>query len=408
MANTSTFLVNLGRSGLLETAVFTAIREDLWAEGMEHEADEVIADVLVHRGELTQWQAERLLAGKFRGFRLGDYRLLDLLGEGGMGSVYLAEHSDSKNRLAIKVLALGAHDENEERLERFRREAETISKLSHDNIIGAIEIHLPTDDCETTYLVMELVEGVTFERLVANTGPLDFQRTTAYLIQACRGLQHAHSRGFIHRDVKPSNLMVRRTGKVKLLDLGLASSPEQQLAERQSSTIDAFVGTADYVSPEQARNNLRIDSRSDIYSLGCTAYYLLAGRPPFVEKSVASRLVAHQMYEPTRLEELRPDIPAELTAIVNRMMAKDSSERYRSAGEVEAVLQSFFDEIADGKTVEIAPPSAAAEKATGDAFQSGEPTIRVPGGLCGGRFSWLPWRAAVGAVASWFSIFSTR
>lgn len=405
--SSGSFLANLGRSNLLEEGAYDAIVEDLWAEGMEHESDDLIAAVLVERGEITHWQAERLLSGKFRGFTLGEYRLLDLLGTGGMGSVYLAEHSKTGRRLAIKVLTNAAHEENADRLQRFRREAETIAHLSHHNIVKAFEIQTPNDDCNQTYLVMELVEGATFQQLVAECGPLKGPRTAAYLIQACRALQHAHSLGYIHRDVKPSNLMVRRDGVVKLLDLGLASSPAHANDPAERDDVTAFVGTADYVSPEQARNNHRIDSRSDIYSLGCTAYFLLTGRPPFVEKSVASRLVAHQMYEPTSLESLCPQAPAELLSIVNRMMAKEASLRYSSASEAEQALQTFLDQAAPQTSVEMAPPNKAAEVAV-SASASGEPTIRAPRQTGFGNNCWVPMRAALGVVISWFSLFSTR
>lgn len=406
MGSTESFLANLQRSKLLEPEAFSAIEEDLWADGMQRESDEILANMLVERGEITRWQADRILAGRFRGFRLGEYRLLDLLGQGGMGVVYLAEHAVLKCRLAIKVLKLGVHEENRHRIERFRREAETISNLCHENIIGAIEVHSPTDDCDKTYLVMELVEGVTLQKMVLDNGPLDVRRTVAYLIQACRGLHHAHSHGYVHRDVKPANLMVRRTGQVMLLDLGLASSSDFLIEEE--ATARSFVGTADYVSPEQARNNQRIDPRSDIYSLGCTAYFLLTGCPPFNEQSIASRLVAHQLYEPKALSELRKDIPTDITNIIGRMMAKDVSQRFSSTRDLEQALQTVFDSLPGGESVEIAPPDKAAELAVTEAPQSSPAKKRVPKGLRRSNQFWSPVKASLAVVVSWFSIFSFR
>lgn len=397
------FLLNLRRSRLLEPEALAAIEEDLWAEGMEHESGEVIADLLVQRGELTRWQADRLLAGRFRGFQLGDYLLLDLLGKGGMGSVYLAEHRVLKCRLAVKVLQLGSHEQNKERIEWFRREAETLSSLNHENIIGALEVHTPTEDCDQTFLVMELVEGKTFAQVVADHGPLDIRRTVAWLIQACRGLHHLHRQGFVHRDIKPANLMVRRTGQVLLLDLGLANSPEQASGD-DIDAKKAFIGTADFVSPEQARNNQRIDARSDLYSLGCTAYFLLTGRPPFEEQSVASRLVAHQMYQPRSLAELRPDLPAGLVTIINRMMAKDAADRFTSASGVEDALHKFFRTLPDSGSVEIPPSDRAAERAMTRApapsAERSKVTFERP------RFWTL--KAMLGMFVSWFSLFSMR
>ena len=211
---------------------------------------------------------------------LGKYRLLQLLGAGGMSSVYLAENTTLHQRVAIKVLPI-KRVEQSSFLARFRREAQMAFRLSHQNVARAFdldqvgEIHL---------IVMEYVDGIDLHAKVKQQGPLPVHEAVEYLRQAALGLHHAHEEGLVHRDVKPSNLILDRKGTVKILDLGLAfAGDDEEAASITREHDERVLGTADYLAPEQATDSHTADRRSDIYALGCTLHYLLVGRAPFAQ-----------------------------------------------------------------------------------------------------------------------------
>ncbi len=317
-----------------------------------------LADYLVKIGLLTNWQAEKLLEGRHRGFILGKYKLLDHLGSGGMSSVYLAEHTLMHRRVAIKVLPQKRiHDSSY--LDRFYREARAAASLHHPNIVVAHDIDSEND---IHYLVMEYVEGRDLQSVVKDDGPLDFAEAADYIAQAARGLQHAHEAGLIHRDVKPANLLLDRKGVVKLLDLGLArfAHEENELASLTVQHDENVLGTADYLAPEQARNSHRVDHRADIYSLGCTLYCLLTGHPPFPEGTLAQRILKHVSEPPPSIYKDRPDAPGELVDICNKMMSKRPEDRYQTAGEVADELQHW---LQSNKVAARAGAATAAEGA---------------------------------------------
>jgi serine/threonine protein kinase/WD40 repeat protein len=297
-----------------------------------------LAALMVREGLLTGFQAEQLLLGKWRGFTLGGYRVLERLGAGGTGTVYLAEHEVMRRRVAIKVLP-AHYAEAPGVLERFRREAQAVAALDHPNIVRAYDFR---QEGALHFLVMEYVDGASLQQLLAKQGPLAIPQACDYARQAAEGLEHAHEAGLVHRDIKPANLLVDRAGTVKLLDLGLARyAPDGSESVTKQFDDNAVMGTADYLAPEQALNLHAVDIRADIYSLGTTLYALLAGQPPFSDGTVTQKLLWHQMRDPRPLRELRPEVPAELAQVVARMMAKKPEDRYPTPAEVADALSPW-------------------------------------------------------------------
>jgi eukaryotic-like serine/threonine-protein kinase len=290
-----------------------------------------LADRLVEYGLLTRFQAKHILAGRYRGLLLGQYRLLDQIGKGGSGVVFVAEHRKLRRKTAIKVLPAERIHEKES-LERFYREARAVASLDHPNIVRAHDVN---HEGNIHYLVMEYVDGPSLQTYVEQRGALPIKEAARYVVQVAEGLQHAHERGLIHRDIKPANLLLDPSGIVKILDMGLA-----KFFQEQSDTLTrdlsrgAVLGTADYLSPEQALNCHNVDIRADIYSLGATFYTLLAGRPPFHDSKITQKLIDHQIKEPPKLHELKPEVPVQLSAIVHKMMEKKPEDRLQSPAEV--------------------------------------------------------------------------
>lgn len=335
------FLDLVRRSGLVEKDRLDQTLSVLEAEHPgERISDSVImARRLVDAGLLTDWQSQNLLEGRHRGFFLGKHKLLGHIGSGGMSSVYLAEHVVMRRREAIKVLPQ-SRVEDSSYLQRFLNEAQAAGALEHPNIVRAYDVD---HDGKNYFLVMEFVEGRDLYELVKQEGPLSFDTAARYICQAATGLAYAHEKGLIHRDVKPANLLVDRKGVVKVLDLGLARfSTDDETASLTMANNEDVLGTADYCPPEQALNSHDVDHRADIYSLGCTLYYLLTGHPPFPDGTLAQRLLKHQTEEPASILKDRPDCPPELIAICRKMMAKKPGERYQTMNEVRQVLLSWL------------------------------------------------------------------
>jgi protein kinase-like protein/WD40 domain-containing protein len=266
------------------------------------------------------------------------YRVLELLGYGGMGTVYKAEHRLMKRTVALKLLARNL--KRPEMAERFVRETQTAGRLAHANIAQAFDAEQAGD---TLFLVMEFVPGTDLARLVQERGPLPCAEACRYIRQAALALQHAHERGMVHRDIKPHNLMLTPDGEIKVLDFGLARFVlAQPLASTSQLTKEGlFMGTADYVAPEQARDAHQADIRADVYSLGCTLYHLLTGQVPFPAGTVLDKVIKHATEQAAALSALRPDLPAGLEGVVMKMMAKLPSQRYQTPGEVAEALAPF-------------------------------------------------------------------
>lgn len=298
-----------------------------------------VAAACIDGGLLTTWQAGMLLRGKHKGFQLGKYRLLDEIGSGGMSRVYLAEHVLMRRRVAIKVLPPARVDDSSY-LARFRREAEAIAQLDHPNIVRAFDID---QEGNTHYFVMEYIEGKDFLQLVKQEGPVEYRQAAEYIVQVADALHHAHQAGLIHRDIKPGNCLVERGGTVKLLDLGLAKFAQDTRPSLTLMHEENVLGTADYLAPEQARNSHNVDHRADIYSLGCTFYFLLTGHAPFPTGSLSERLMKHQRAEPADIRLDRPDVPQPLVDICTHMMQKSAEKRYQDAGEVAKDLRDWLE-----------------------------------------------------------------
>ena len=325
----------------------TQLGEARQALARKFRSPERLLEELVRRGWLTFYQARLILQGKGTELTVGPYVILEPIAKGGGGKVYKARHGRMNRIVALKVLRTElARDA--EAVQRFHREIEVISQLSHPNIVHAYEAG-PMGSL--LVLVLEYVDGPSLEELVGRGGPLPAPTACEYVRQAAVGLQHAHEHGLVHRDVKPSNLILAKahgsqpvgSRVIKLLDLGLARL-EQPGKDSSTSNLTILAGksvmqgTPDYMAPEQALDFHSADIRADIYSLGCTLYFLLAGRPPFSGKSLAEKLMKHQQAQPP-LEELKlPSGPAD---VLRKMLAKRSPDRFQTPGEVAEALRPF-------------------------------------------------------------------
>ena len=269
------FLNVVKQSGLIPAEKLKRYLDQLREAGVPLDRAKTIADTLVDAELLTRWQADKLLQGKHKGFFLGKYRLLSLLGRGGMSSVYLAEHVLMRRRCAIKVLP-SKRVADSSYLARFHREAQAVAALDHPNIVRAYDVDKEVDrDTEIHFLVMECVDGRSLQEIVQKDGPVDPVEAAGYIRQAADGLAHAHAAGMVHRDIKPGNLLVDKNGQIKILDLGLARLFVEDNPDEEALTIrhdEKVLGTADYLAPEQALDSHRVDARADLYSLGCTLY----------------------------------------------------------------------------------------------------------------------------------------
>jgi hypothetical protein len=294
------------------------------------------------------------------------YRVVSLLGQGGMGAVYKAEHLVMDRPVALKVIKPALLSDTAA-FARFRQEVKAAGKLAHPNIVTA---HDADHAGDLHFLVMEFVEGQNLADYLRRKGQLPIVEACNYVRQAALGLQHAHERGMIHRDIKPQNLMRTPTGQVKILDFGLARFVRNAGESSGPLTAQGVVmGTADYIAPEQTRDARQADIRSDIYSLGCTLYHLLSGRVPFPTGGTVEKMVQHAIDPPTPLAELRPDLPIRLVKVVERMMAKDPARRHQTPIEVDRSLAPFAPEVGTGLEVADAlpaRPAAGRSEATGE------------------------------------------
>ena len=318
----------LQKSKLLTPSQLAQARE-LAREGDD---PKTLAKRLARKDIITRWQAGQLLAGR-SSFYLGKYRLIELLGSGGMGNVFLGRHVTMNRLVALKIISRRV-GKDPASLDRFLAEARAVAALDHPNIVQAYSVDTEGD---RYYMVMEYVEGLDLQRMVKEDGPLDCRQAADYIRQAAEGLEHAHQRNMIHCDVKPSNLLVNIQGVVKILDLGLARLTHDDPAN-VSDSQENVLGSVDYLAPEQAIESGELDCRADIYSLGCTLYFLLSGRPPFGKGTLHERILKHQTQPPPRLPS---DVPADLAAICMKMIEKNPADRFPSAAEAARVLDEW-------------------------------------------------------------------
>jgi serine/threonine protein kinase len=319
----SELLNGLRATRLLPAALLREL-EGRWREGDARPH----AQALVNAGHLTAFQAEEVLAGRARRLRLGPYLLLERLGAGGAGRVYKARHRLMGHLVALKVVGRAGR---RGRLACLRREARALSGLSHPNVVAA---HDATTAGGRLVLVLEHVEGADLRRVLADEGPLPVPLACEVVRQVAAALAHLHEQGLLHRDVKPANVLLDRSGpgpRVKLLDLGLARPIDRASGK-------SLWGTFDYMAPERGMGE-PIDARSDLYSLGCTFYHLLTGQAPFPDGAWSAKLLRHRLDTPVPVRQLRPDVPLTVAAVVAKLLARDPADRYATAAEALASLE---------------------------------------------------------------------
>lgn len=353
------------------------------------------AQELLRRDWLTPYQANQIAQGKEDDLVLGQYVILERLGEGGMGQVFKARQRNLDRIVAFKLIHPSCL-ENERVIQRFMREIRAAGQLSHPNIVRAYDADFIRGHW---FIAMEYIDGGDLSREVRSRGPLPVIAACDYIRQAALGLQHAHERGMVHRDIKPANLLLtqhadkprlsnprmarpnldresraskpketeRPWGTVKILDLGLARLGDSASGSIANLTqINTVMGTPDYISPEQTFNSKGCDIRSDLYSLGCTFYFMLTGQPPFSDGTLTEKLMHHQNDDPTSPSWVRAtrlaangdtdlatadaQVPAEVEAVLRKLMAKKPEQRFQTPGQVAIVLEGVIEALRSGTT----------------------------------------------------------
>ncbi len=337
-----------------------------------------LGEYLVQIEWLTAFQLEALFEGRWEELNVGPYTILDQLGEGGVSQVYKAWDTNKGRIVALKVLRQSLTS-NSDAVRQFQRELEAVTRLNHPNIIKTFDANQVG---AIHYFAMEFVEGMDLHRFVEACGPLPVEQACEFMRQVGTGLQHAHQMGLVHRDIKPANLFLLhppvqgrwleslggvlppRRGPdpvVKILDWGLArlmrapgdTDPDQDSPAHLEAEKGMLIGTADYIAPEQARDASLVDTRADIYSLGCSFYFLLTGQPPFPTGSLMQKLMQHQKEAPLPVQKYRPDVPDEIVAVLDKMLAKAPEDRYQIPLLAIAALRRF---TASGSSTNILRP----------------------------------------------------
>jgi serine/threonine protein kinase len=336
------FLKIVLRSGLLDRDQLQQSLRDVPRE--QRQTARAVADHLVKVGKLSRYQSRKLLRGVSLGLVLGPFQVLAPIGKGGMGTVYLARDGRSGQLVALKILPPNRARAEERMLARFRREMELCQRVAHPHLAWTYEVGRWQS---VHYIAMEYVPGVTLSRLVFKEGPLAVPRAARLFAEVASALEHAHGQGLIHRDMKPSNIMVTPHNHAKVLDLGLAMIHGEVAEEVTVLGGEGYiVGSMDYISPEQTTDPTKVDRRADIYSLGCTLYFALAGYPPFPGGNNRDKIHRHRTQLPPSLLMLRPDLPSDFVRILERMMAKNPDRRFPSAAAVEVALRMWAPENA--------------------------------------------------------------
>ncbi len=287
---------------------------------------------------------------------LGYFYLEEFIGGGGMGAVFKAQDEMLNRTVAVKVLSQ-IQSTDVEALRRFKNEAQSAARLDNENIARVFYVG---EDDGWNYIVFEYIEGINIRDLVHERGPLDFDESLSYAWQVAEALHHAHQRNVVHRDIKPSNVLITPDGKAKLVDMGLARLHQVESSQADITVSGVTLGTFDYISPEQARDPRSADVRSDIYSLGCTVFFMLAGRPPFPEGTMLQKLLSHTSDAPPDLRQFRADVPEEVTAMLSKMLEKTPALRHQTPAELITDLVHISDylglKITRGRTTVLVPP----------------------------------------------------
>lgn len=327
-------------------------------------SDDAIGRRLVELEFLNPWQVEQLKLGRSK-FSLGPYRIVDAIGRGGMGHVFKAEHEILGRIEAVKVLP--RHKTTAETIDKFRHEIRIQAQLDHPNLV---RVHFADREGDIYYFVTEFVPGTDLRKLIRRLGPVSYQAAALIMQQAAEGLEHAHRRGLVHRDIKPGNLLVTPEAVVKLIDLGLAWYLEADIHAAKQGDRLKIVGTADYLAPETIRDPGCIVPVSDIYSMGCTLYYAVTGKVPFPGGNPAEKMQRHLHEVALPPEQLQPDLPPAFVQLVAEMMSKDPKQRPPSAAAVAQRLQAFATEEAIAevsqavRTIQMEPREARSERST--------------------------------------------
>ena len=303
----------------------------------QRESPRALLKELARIDKLTRFQANAIFRGKGDALVFGSYLVEKKLGRGGFGTVYRARHCLMNRTVAIKVINPALVNDQDTR-NRFLCEFQTAAKLEHPNIVKAYDA---SQIDGSYYLAMEFVLGELLSEVVNASGPLPFETAVDYIIQAATGLEYAHRQGVIHRDIKPANMILDPEGRIRILDMGLARFDQPTSFVRRLVRSGMSVGTKDFMAPEQSLDADRADRRSDIYSLGCTLYALLAGEVMFPGISVAKKMVDHQIIPAPKLSDRRPDVAPELEAVYRRMVAKRPKDRFQTMSEVIRALEPF-------------------------------------------------------------------
>jgi serine/threonine protein kinase len=359
-----------------------------WAKAMNADTPAIAKHIHDHDW-LTSYQIQRIHNGKGHKLNVGQYVLLDILGEGSMGRVFRARHTRLNREMALKVIRKDRLS-NPRVVMRFQQEVRAVGQLVHPNIVLAV-------DADTVGLVhfvaMELIDGIDLKALIAKHGPMPMHVACEYIRQAAVGLQHAFEQNMVHRDVKPSNLMVTKHGVVKVLDLGLAMlrDPDSEEAEKRVTLAGTVLGTPDFLAPEQAKNSAHVDTRADIYSLGGTLFFLLTGRVPYDAPTAAAKILRHATDPPPSVRAHRPDLPPQLDGLIQWLMAKRPEDRAQVPLQAAMALQPFCAPLPPAPVIQ--PP---AEASNSQAFRIPEDAPSRRRRRQGGR----SWRFAFAALAA--------
>ncbi|QDU08919.1 FHA domain-containing serine/threonine-protein kinase [Gimesia aquarii] len=334
----NSFLELLRKSKLLSEDEVRAAIDELRLESFATPKE--AAQKLVTENVLTRYQGERLLSGRTRGFFIHNYKVLEILGFGGMGSLYLAEDVETSVPVALKVLNEKCRNDTG-MLTRLKLEATAGKRLQHPHVVHTIDFD---DTGAICYIAMEFIKGISLLELVLlKQRSLPTPQVCDVIYQAALGLENAHQAGIVHRDLKPENLIIDAEGFVKVLDFGLALLKDNPEAEFSLAMIfgHGCVGTPDYIAPEQSRDGQSVDARADVYGLGSTMYFLLTGKLPFPKGTASQKIQGHREQSPRSIAEIAPKVPKEVVAIVEKMMAKKPDDRFQSMAELAAALKPF-------------------------------------------------------------------
>lgn len=286
------------------------------------------------------------LGRALEGHQLDHVRLEEFVGGGGMGAVFRGWDTDLHRTVAVKVLSTYQAGDAES-ARRFQLEARSAARLDHPNIA---RVHYVGEDDGVRYIVFEYIDGTNVRDMVMANGPFSLADALNFTMQIAGALSHAWQRDVVHRDIKPSNILITHDGTAKLVDMGLARLEQVDQTEHEQTATGVTLGTFDYISPEQARDSRMADTRSDIYSLGCTLFFMLTSQPPFPSGTVLQKLLAHQSDEPPNVRSFRPEVTESLAGVINRMLAKRPEDRFQLPDELVAAL------VACGAEIGIAPP----------------------------------------------------